>query len=31
LVDEGGGEVLDVELRVTFVTRLLLRGDKRFL
>jgi len=31
LVDEGGGEALDVELRVTFVTRLLLRGDKRFL
>jgi len=31
LIDERGGEVLDVELRVALVARLLLRGDKRLL
>src|SRR4029077_2782112 len=31
LIDERGGEVLDVELRVALVARFLLRGDERLL
>jgi hypothetical protein len=31
LIDERGCEVLDIELRVALIARLLLRGDERLL